>query len=143
MSVLKLVREFSQDPQTVFTFVTQTENLLKWWGPEGMSVPEHNLDFTKTGSWSSVMVNKEGRRHMVTGKVTRVDPPNSVEFTWGWHDENDVRGHDSRVRFDLRANGSGGTEFTLTHFDLADDESAENHETGWTSSLRKLEQLAV
>lgn len=142
MSTLTLERNFPLDPKTVFDFVTQTKNLLKWWGPEGMTVPEHNLDLSKPGAWSSVMLNAEGGRHKVTGKVIKIDPPRSVEFTWGWHDENDARGHESRVRFEVEPNGTGGAIFRLIHSDLPDEESAANHNEGWTSSLRKLERLA-
>ncbi len=142
MSTLTLERSFPVAPETVFDFVTQTKNLLKWWGPEGMTVPEHNLDLSKVGAWSSVMVNAEGGRHKVTGEVTRVDPPRSVEFTWGWHDENDARGHESRVRFEIEPSDTGGAVFRLIHSDLPDEESAANHNEGWTSSLRKLERLA-
>ena len=41
-------------------------------------------------------------------------PPRAVEFTWGWHDETDTRGPESRVRIDLAPDGAG-TAFVLTH----------------------------
>ena len=140
---LRLDRHFDADPETVFKFVTRPENLVKWWGPEGMTVPEGDLDLSEAGKpWWSVMVNAEGKRHKVSGKVIAVDPPRAVEFSWGWHDENDERGHDSTVRFEVRAGDKGGTHFALIHSGLANEESARNHEMGWTSSLRKLERLA-
>jgi uncharacterized protein YndB with AHSA1/START domain len=142
MTDLKIERNFAADARTVFAFVTQTRHLLKWWGPEGMTVPEYDLDLTKPGPWSSVMMNADGQRYKVTGEVLEVDPPRSVEFTWGWHDENDLRGHDTSVRFEVHPEGSG-TRFVLIHTGLADEESARNHEMGWTSSLNKLERLAA
>lgn len=141
MSELVIERTFAADVSTVFSFVTETEHLLKWWGPEGMSVPVHQLDLTRPGAWDSNMVNAEGGKHKVSGEVIAVDPPHSVEFTWGWHDENDERGHNSRVRFEVKSNGSGGSHFKMIHSDLADEESANNHNGGWTSSFRKLERL--
>ncbi|MZR31957.1 SRPBCC family protein [Sneathiella litorea] len=141
MSTLKMERTFSADPATVFSFLTQPQNILKWWGPEGMTVPEHNLDFSKPGKWMSVMVNAEGGRYKVTGEVIKVDPPRSVELTWGWHDENDSRGHESHVRLEVEPSDTGGAVFRLIHSDLPDDESAANHEQGWTSALNKLERL--
>lgn len=142
MTDLTLTRDFAADPQTVFDFISRPENVLQWWGPEGMTCPEHSLNFGQTGPWSSVMLSPEGNRFKVTGEVDHVDPPNSIEMTWAWHDDQDARGHESRVRFELRPNGSGGTEFRLIHTGLADDESAKNHNMGWTSSLRKLEAMA-
>lgn len=142
MTTLTLTRNFAADPETVFDFVTRPEHLIKWWGPEGMTCPEHDLDFRKAGPWSSVMVNAGGDRFKVTGQVDLIDPPNAVELTWAWHDDRDERGHESRVRFEVRPDAGGGTEFRLIHSGLADEESAQNHEMGWTSSLRKLEALA-
>ena len=135
-------REFAADPERVFAFVTRTENLLAWWGHEGMTLTEHQLDFSKPGAWSSVLINAEGGTHKVTGEVVAVNPPHSVEFTWAWHDENDVRGHDSTVRFEVRSNGSGGTRFTIVHSGLYDEDSVANHQIGWTSTFKKLERIA-
>ena len=141
MTELRIERSFAADPETVFAFVTQTKHLLKWWGPKGMTVPEHDLDLSQPGPWSSVMVGGECNFHKVTGEVISVDPPNSVEFTWAWHDDDDQRGHDSKVRFEISGDGNGGTKFLLIHSGLEDEDSAKNHNTGWTSSLVKLERL--
>lgn len=143
MSELKIERHFAADPETVFAFVTQTEHLLKWWGPEGMTLPVHALDLSKTGPWHSTMTNSDGKRYKVSGEVKTIDEPHSVEFSWAWHDEKDERGHESTVRFEIAANNSGGTVFTLIHSGLKDEESATSHDSGWSSSLKKLERLAA
>ncbi|MCY0146387.1 SRPBCC domain-containing protein [Hoeflea sp. G2-23] len=142
MSDLTLERNFPQPPEKVFAFVTRTEHLLSWWGPEGMGLRAHALDFTRPGAWSSTLVNAEGGLHKMSGEVIEVDPPRAVEFTWGWHDDKDVRGHESRVRFEIEPDAKGGSIFRLIHSGLVDEESAANHNRGWTSTLRKLEQLA-
>ncbi len=142
MATLTLERDFAADPETVFAYVSKTEHLLKWWGPEGMTLPEHQLDFTSKGPWVSVMQNADGQRYKVSGQVTHVDPPRSVGFTWAWHDESDTRGVESHVTIKLVPAANGGTRFQLSHVDLPSDEVAANHEQGWTSSLRKLERLA-
>jgi uncharacterized protein YndB with AHSA1/START domain len=139
MAELTLERHFDADPKTVFEFVTQTGHLLEWWGPEGMNVPEHALDFSKLGPWFSIMRNSDGHNYKVSGQVTSVNPPHSVGFTWAWHDEEDNRGMESHVVFTVEAGKDGGAMFTLNHADLPDDEIAKNHEMGWTSSLIKLE----
>lgn len=142
MSTLKIERRFPHPPETVFAFVTQPEHLLNWWGPEGMGVKDHVLDLSRPGAWMSTLVNAEGGFHKMSGEVVAVDPPRSVEFTWGWHDDQDERGPESRVRFEVEPDGQGGSRFQLIHSGLADDESAANHEWGWSSALRKLEKMA-
>ncbi len=142
MPTLTIERHFDAPPERVFDYISKAEHLLKWWGPEGMDLPEYALNFQTKGPWFSVMRNKDGQRYKVSGHVTHVDPPNSVGFTWAWHDENDVRGVESHVTIKVVPAQGGGTTFTLSHVDLPDDETAQNHEMGWTSSLKKLERLA-
>ncbi|MCV6586143.1 MAG: SRPBCC domain-containing protein [Marinibacterium sp.] len=141
MTTLTLTRHFNAPPDKVFAAITRSDHLLTWWGPESMSLPEHDLRFDRLGPWYSVMMNSDGDRYKVSGQVTHVDPPHSVGFTWAWHDEQDRRGVESHVTMRLVPAQSGGTDFTLTHADLPDDDTAANHETGWTSSLRKLQAL--
>jgi uncharacterized protein YndB with AHSA1/START domain len=141
MATLVIERVLPAPIEKVFGFMTKEKNLLVWWGPEGMTVPEGNLDFTKPGPWYSVMQNGDGKRFKVSGQVTTVIPFERVAFTWAWHDEKDIRGHESQVIIDLVGLDTGQTKMTLSHHDLADDESSKNHEMGWTSSLRKLDRL--
>ena len=98
MADLVLERHFPAPLELVFAYVTQTEHLVKWWGPEGMTLPDHSLTFDQEGSWHSVMMNSDRQTFKVSGHVTHVDLPSK--------------------------------------------EVAENHNSGWTSSLRKLETLA-
>lgn len=138
MADLKLERDFPVTPEVLFEWISDGARLLQWWGPEGIHVPEHDLDFSRTGPWYSVMKNDDGQTFKVSGHVTHVDPPNSVGFTWAWHDDQDQRGAESHVTFSVMSNGSG-SRLVLDHRELADAEAAANHEQGWTSSLRKLE----
>ncbi len=142
MSTLEIKRHFKADPATVFAYVTQGEHLMKWWGPEGVHITENALDLSAPGPWFSVMENGEGARYKVSGEVTKVDPDKAVEFSWGWHDDDDVRGHESTVRFEVSAAADGGTDFVMIHSGLEDDTSAENHNGGWSSSFNKLAKLA-
>ncbi len=143
MSDLTIKRHFPANPAKVFAFITEPEHLLKWWGPEGITVAEHQLDFSRPGPWMSVMVNSDGKRFKVSGEVVRISPTESVEFTWAWHDEQDMRGHESLVRLEVKSDGGDGTQFTLFHSGFADDDSAAHHNMGWTSSLAKLERMAA
>lgn len=141
MSELRIERTFPAAPETVFDYLTNTEYLLQWWGPEGISASEHDLDFSRPGPWNSTITNAEGANYKVSGEVVTLDAPHAVEFTWAWHDENDARGHESRVRFEVAPDGNGGSTFTMIHSGLADEESAASHDGGWTSSFVKLGRL--
>ena len=138
MADLRLERVYTVSRERLFAAVTQQADLLQWWGPEGMHVPEHALDLSRLGAWFSVMVNGEGQRFKVSGQVTSYDPPRSVGFTWAWHDEADARGPESHVTFTVQAH-EGGARLVLDHRELADEDAAKNHEAGWSSSLNKLD----
>ncbi|UAB88499.1 SRPBCC domain-containing protein [Ruegeria sp. SCSIO 43209] len=140
MADLKLERDFPVSPEVLFAWVSDGAKLLQWWGPEGLHVPEHDLDFSRIGPWYSVMQNGEGQQFKVSGHVTHIDRPKSVGFTWAWHDDQDQRGAESHVTFSVTATNSG-SRLVVDHRELVDAESATNHNEGWTSSLRKLEAL--
>jgi len=137
MSDLRIEREFKVSPERLFAAVSTQPDLLQWWGPEGMHVPQGDLDFTRPGPWYSVMQNGDGQQYKVSGQVTHVDPPKSVGFTWGWHDDRDQRGAESHVTFTVVPTDAG-SRLILDHRDLDDSEQSARHEAGWTSSLRKL-----
>ncbi|MEM7524201.1 MAG: SRPBCC domain-containing protein [Pseudomonadota bacterium] len=142
MTEIVLERRFDHDVETVFAFVTEPANIAKWWGPEGVQCPDADMDFTQPGPWVAVMHGAEGARYKVSGEVVAVDPPNRVEFTWAWHEDDDRRSdRESRVRFEVSPDGAGRSRFTLTHSGFADEDAAANHHGGWTSSLKKLERL--
>lgn len=137
MQPLILERTFAVPIDEVFEHISRSELLLKWWGPEGMTC-HGNLDFAKPGPWNSTMVAGNGSAFKVSGQVTSVKRPNLVAFTWGWHDENDARGHESHVMIELSEEGTSGTKMILTHQGLENEESAARHSDGWESTLRKL-----
>lgn len=141
MAELIIERHFDAPPDIVFDYLTQKNHLLKWWGPEAVHIKDNDLDLSRTGPWSSTMVSAEGTNFKVSGRVVFVNPPHSVKFTWGWHDDHDNRGHESIVLFEIEPANRGGTRFKLIHSGLPDEESVVNHNTGWSSSFTKLERL--
>lgn len=49
MAELKLERRLNAPIARVFTFISEAGELAKWWGPEGMTLPDASLDFTRPG----------------------------------------------------------------------------------------------
>ena len=104
---------------------------------QGIGNPSNNDWGTVTkpqtnSSWSNLSGEEKGN-------------PSKVNWNPSWHDENDTRGHESIVRFDVAdsdMDGASDTCFTLTHMNLPTRESARLHKGGWSSSLVKLEHLS-
>lgn len=131
---VRLEREFGVSPEKLFRFVSGAKELMQWFGPEGVSVPDNDLDFSREGPWFAVMSNADGPFAKVSGHVTHVDPPRSVGFTWAWHDEDDQRGDETHVTFTVEATAKGA-RLIVDHREFATEDAAAAHNRGWESSL--------
>ena len=140
MSTLEMERHFAAGPAEVFARLTRTEFLLQWWGPEGTSIGEHDLDFSRPGPWSATMISPGGHAATVGGEVLRLEPPFLVELTLSFA-EGGGRGPKSVIRFELAASDKGGTHLRLTQSGLEAEHIADMRDKGWASALRRLENL--
>lgn len=144
MTDLTIEKPVGLAPERAFQLISAPEFIPSWWGPEGITLGEYDLDFTHTGPWSSVMIEPENGWHRVSGEVLSVSAGQAVELSWAWHDrQTGERGHDSRVRLAVRPDGQGGSILTLQQTGLADAESARLHHEGWSSSLDRIDALVT
>lgn len=141
MKLLKIERTYTANPAKVFAYLTQMENLVKWWGPEGTSISDHNLDLTQKGDWYFVIVDPMGGHHKVSGVVLEVNAPHFVEFTMIVHSQEGPPQIDSVVRFEVAASDAGGTHFILTQSGLTEEQIFTGSTKGWISTLERLDKL--
>ncbi|MGC1497660.1 MAG: SRPBCC domain-containing protein [Sulfitobacter sp.] len=137
MADIRVEREFKVTPIRLFEVISSQVMLIQWWGHDGMTLPEENLDFSKLGPWYSVMISDEGNRFKMSGQVTRVDPPNAISFTWGWHEDADHRGPESHVTFTVVETAKGSKPI-IDHRELPTQEIAARHATGWSGPMTRL-----
>jgi len=69
------------------------------------------------------------------GRFTAIDRPHAVEHTWM---SEHTRGLETTVSLTFES-CAGGTELTLVHRGIPDDELGRRHESGWTALLTRLE----
>jgi uncharacterized protein YndB with AHSA1/START domain len=131
-------RIFEADIETIYGFLTKPEKQALWWGPPGTTITTHDLDFMSEGSWFVKMEGSDNSKFHISGVVTSSEPPNRVEFTWGWHDGDGKRGNESHVIFSLEAVEANKTRFTVTHIGLENEQAIIGHEKGWNANLDKL-----
>jgi uncharacterized protein YndB with AHSA1/START domain len=139
--VLTIERLIAAPPDRVFQLWTEPEMLAKWWGPDGFDVPTYALDIRPGGKWRTTMRSPEGKLHTVSGIYRTIDPPHRLVFTWGWDDDNGVRGHETEVTVTFHA-APGGTKLVLRQQTFATKEHCENHSKGWNSSFDCLARIA-
>ena len=79
-------------------------------------------------------VKHEGRSWPHYGRFTRLERGRAIEYTWM---SEATRGLESLVTITL-ARSEGGTEVTLRHSNLPDDELGRQHQDGWSGYLEAL-----
>lgn len=134
-------RRFDAPPETVFEMITQSAMLLQWWGPEGTTIAEHNLDFSKPGPWFAVMVGPQGHPAKVGGEVVNIAPSRSVQLTLSFLNDMDEPLDTSTIIFETLPDGKGGTDFRLTQTGLKAEYIPDMMNKGWNSALQRLADL--
>lgn len=142
-TTIEFIRDYRVSLDRLWQAITQPDQLVQWFGPEGVDLHTCDLDFTRTGPWRCDMVGRESGDHfIVSGEITHVRPPKngegSVGLTWGWHGPDGQRGQESHVIFEVSAH-DGGARLRLVHRDLPDMPTAQEHTKGWLSTLRCLD----
>jgi uncharacterized protein YndB with AHSA1/START domain len=125
----QLEREIVVDatPSTIFPFLSEREQLLKWIGTDA------EID-ARPGGLFKVLV---GGKHPSLGEFVEVVPDQKVAFTFGW----DEPGHpipagSTRIEISLLPEGDK-TRVRLVHSGLSADAVAD-HTHGWEHYLDRL-----
>ena len=129
-----LVRRIKAAPARVWAAITQPKLMMQWWGPDAGPTLSAEADVRPGGRFSVVFRLLNGEVHNPTGIYQEVVPETKLVFTWEWPGRSE---RESLVTFRLEP-FDGGTELTLIHEQLPDEEARQSHEEGWTGLLDKL-----
>ncbi|MDP9149251.1 MAG: SRPBCC domain-containing protein [Myxococcota bacterium] len=140
---LKLSRFVPGPPEEVFDV---------WFDPASPGGPWHGakkaiMNFTVDGMFyfgieravleqKGVVVHSPGL-HGHFGRFAAIDRPRAVEHTWMSEHTHGIETTVS-VTFEPR---DGGTQLTILHRSVPDDESGRRHEGGWASLLARVERF--
>jgi uncharacterized protein YndB with AHSA1/START domain len=136
---LRLRRVLPVPPAAVFKAHTNPEELAKWWGPKGFTVPAIELDLRVGGSYRIAMQPPDGDVFHLSGEFRAVEPPERLSYTFRW-DPPDTDDRETVVAISLRDLG-GSTEMIVDQGIFATEERRGIHDQGWTDSLDRLEEL--
>jgi uncharacterized protein YndB with AHSA1/START domain len=138
MSSLTLVRLIKARPLIVFDAVTTAEGIAQWWGPDAGPVLLAEADPRVGGRYRVRFLRLlDDIQYECSGEFLEIVRPQLVVLSWNWKDGLPEPG-ESRVQFTLKA-VSEGTELTLIHSQLRDEEGRVSHTDGWTGALNKLQ----
>jgi uncharacterized protein YndB with AHSA1/START domain len=136
---LEFKRVLPAAPPEVFRLFADPDELARWWGPAGFSVP--SLDFSPAvgSSYRIEMQPPEGDAFYLTGEFREVDPPTRLSFTFVWEppDPDDV---ETLVELSFRE-ADDATEVDFRQGTFKTEERRELHRSGWGDSFEKVEAI--
>jgi uncharacterized protein YndB with AHSA1/START domain len=136
---LEIKRVFAASPSVVSGALSASDQLAKWWGPEGFTVPTLDFNPRVGDSYRIEMQPPEGDPFYLTGEFREVDPRARLAYTFAWEDP-DPDDVETLVELSLRDLGKS-TEVVLTQGPFKTEARRELHRNGWTESFDKLEQF--
>jgi uncharacterized protein YndB with AHSA1/START domain len=127
-------------PSRVFEAFTDPNELARWWGPEGFSIPSLEFEPLVGQSYRIEMQPPEGDAFYLAGEFSSVDPPTRLAFTFRWEDPDP---DDAETLVDLSFRDLGeSTQVVLTQGPFKTEARRALHRDGWTDSLDRLEALS-
>lgn len=129
-----IVRRIKAPPAKVYAALTEPGLMIRWWGPDAGPTLSAEADVRPGGRFSVVFRLLNGEELNPTGVYQTVVPGRKLVFTWEWPG---MPERESLVTFLLEPI-DGGTELTLIHERLPDEDARDSHEAGWRGFLDKL-----
>ena len=108
--------------------------MMRWWGPDAGPTLSAEADVRPGGRFSVEFRLLNGEEHNPTGIIQEVVLEKTPAFTW---ELPGMPEPELLVTFRLKP-FDGGTELTLTHEHLPDEEARKSYEKGWNGLLDKL-----
>jgi uncharacterized protein YndB with AHSA1/START domain len=137
---LVLTRVFDSPPALMFKAWTEPEHLVRWWGPEGFTMPSCQIDLRPGGAYRYQMRSAEGTDHWLRGVFKEIDPPHRLVLTWAWENvEGDMGsvGHETLLTVTF-ADYQGKTKLTMHQAEFESVSARDAHNKGWSSALERL-----
>ena len=136
---LELNRALPAPAARVFAAFTDPNELARWWGPKGFSIPSVQFDPHPGESYRIEMQPPEGDPFYLAGEFRAVHPPTRLAFTFRWEDPDP---DDTETLVDLVFRDVGeSTEVAFTQGPFQTDARRALHRDGWTDSFNKLDEL--
>jgi uncharacterized protein YndB with AHSA1/START domain len=139
MTSVSLVRRIAARPAIVFEALVTAEGIRSWWGPDDGPAISAEVDARVGGRFRVRFRTADGLEHECVGEFLEIERPKRVVMSWRWSQNGRIDEHDKESRVEMRLHAiETGTELTLVHSRLSNEESARAHESGWDGALQKL-----
>jgi uncharacterized protein YndB with AHSA1/START domain len=126
----------------IFELHSEADQLAKWWGPKGFTVPNLVVDLRVGGRYRIAMQPPDGDPFFLTGEFRRVEPPAHLSYSFRY-EEPDVDDQETVVDFSLRELGGSTTTASIDQGPFLTEARRALHLQGWTETLDRLYELVV
>ncbi len=137
-------RVFDAPRERVFRAWIDPDELKRWFGPEGVTTVNAEVDLRVGGEYKTVMQTPAGETVHHYGTYREINPPEKLVYTWVLDGQgcggSEGEYTETLVTIEFHELGTS-TEVVLTHEFLPSEKSLEGHTFGWNSSLDCLAQL--
>ena len=137
--VLNLECTLDAPPEEVFRMLTESTELVKWWGPQNFTIPAAELSLSEGGRYRFRMAPPDGEPFHLSGEFLEIDPPWHLVYTFLW-EEPTPDDRETVVDLSLGATGEA-TRLALSQGPFLTEERVELHRNGWTESFEKLQAV--
>lgn len=128
-------RWYPASPALMWKLWTDPAHIVRWWGPDGVTCPQCDIDLRVGGEWTTTMKDPDCNAHRAECRFIEIVPERLLVCSWCWVYE-DGPGATSRLSIEFTPEADG-CRLRLSHTGLPVD-YADKHEEGWTSSLECL-----
>ncbi|MEM7029596.1 MAG: SRPBCC domain-containing protein [Chloroflexota bacterium] len=132
---VRVTRVFDAPRQTVFDYFTIPDLVKTWWGPEGVTTEEVEIDLRVGGVCRWGMRQPDGALHVTLGEFLEIAVPERLVLT------QTVPGMEAVMTLTIIfVDLDGQTEVQLIHAGIAGPPLVHILETGWVSTFACLER---
>jgi uncharacterized protein YndB with AHSA1/START domain len=125
--------------EVVWAAMVEGEEVARWFGPAGFSVPSIEFDPRVGQSYRIEMQPPEGEPFFIAGEFRKVDAPARLAFTFRYEDpdQDDIE-NTADISLDDRGEA---TEIRFVQGPFKTEARLDLHNDGWSDTLDKLEGL--
>ncbi len=138
---LLITRIFEAPVSVVWRMWESRDHIMRWWGPEGFTVTDFDLDFRPGGKWRSGMTSRDYPKSWANGAFIAIVPRQRIVMSFAW-EQGSGQPTDTTITVTFEEkDGDTIQHFHQTPFTSVEDR--DSHIGGWNSLFNKEARYAA